>query len=212
MITRDVTRLEQGRDLVLAGRYLVVPGLDRNSQPVELPFRLSHECQHSGRDGPEVMVLELLTLRRLGSEQRALAGEQVGPPEEQLAIDQEVFLLWPNRGEHPRNTLIGPKDLENAKRLLRQRLHRPQERDLGVECFSRPGDKGRGNAQGDVVVTSHEKGRAGGVPRGIAPGFERCPEPTRGEAGSVRFALHQLRTGEGEHYTTGTVGRRQRIV
>ena len=75
VIAGDVARLEQRGDLVLARRHLVVPGLDRHAEPVELPLRLGHEREHARRDGAEVVVLELLALGRLGAEERALAGD-----------------------------------------------------------------------------------------------------------------------------------------
>ena len=79
MIARDVTRLEQWRDLVLSRRHFVVPGLHRHAQPVQLPLGFGHEGEHPRRDGAEIVVFQLLALGRLGAEKRALAGQQVRP-------------------------------------------------------------------------------------------------------------------------------------
>ncbi len=173
---------EQRRDLVLAGSHLVVPGLHRHAQPIQFPLRLGHEGQHPRRDGAEVVVLQLLPLGRLGAEQGALAGQQVGPPVEELPVHQEVLLLRSHRRDDPRDALVGAEDLEDAQCLLGERLHRAEQRDLGVQRLTGPGDEGGRNAEGDVVVAPHEEGRAGRVPSGVAAGLERGPEPAGRES------------------------------
>jgi hypothetical protein len=122
MVARDVTRLEQGRDLILSRRHLVVPGLHRHAQPVQLPLGLGHKGEHPGRNGSEIVVFQLLALGRLGSEERPLAGQQVGPLVEQLAVHQEVFLLRSDGGDDPGDPLVGAEHPENSKRLLGERL------------------------------------------------------------------------------------------
>ena len=110
VIAGDVARLEERGDLVLAGRDLVVAGLDRHAQPIELPLGLGHEGQDPRRDGAEVVVLELLALGRLGAEQGALADQQVGPREVELPVDQEVLLLRADRGVDPVDAVVGAEE------------------------------------------------------------------------------------------------------
>ena len=93
MIGRQVGRLEDRRDFVLRRGHFVVPRLDRNAELEQLALGFQHEGQHALRNGAEVMIFELLALRRLGAEQRATGGEQVGPSKVEVPIDQEVFLL-----------------------------------------------------------------------------------------------------------------------
>ena len=45
----------------------------------------------------EVMIFEFLALGRLRAEQRATGRQQVRAGEEEMAVDQEVFLLRPGR-------------------------------------------------------------------------------------------------------------------
>ena len=71
MIGGEVGVLEDRRDLVLAGRDLVVARLHRHADLVELRFDVRHERHRPLGDGAEVLILELLALRRLGAEQRA---------------------------------------------------------------------------------------------------------------------------------------------
>ena len=54
---------------------------------------LHHEREHALGDRAEVVVVELLALRRLRAEQRAAGRDQVGPLEVEALVDQEVLLL-----------------------------------------------------------------------------------------------------------------------
>ena len=85
VVGRDVGALEHRRDLELAGGDLVVPGLGRDAELEQLALGVHHEAQHALRDGAEVVVVELLALRRLGAEQGAAGVEQVGAGEEEAA-------------------------------------------------------------------------------------------------------------------------------
>ena len=93
MIVGEVGRLEDRGNFVLGRGHFVVPGLDRNAELEQLALDFEHERQHALRNGAEVMIFEFLALRRLRAEQRAAGGQQVGPGEEEMAVDQEVFLL-----------------------------------------------------------------------------------------------------------------------
>ena len=99
VVGRDMAGLEEGRDLELERRHLVVTGLDRHAEPPELGLHLGHEREDPGRDRAEVMVLELLSLGRAGAEHGPLARHQVGTLVEELAVDQEVLLLRTHRRE-----------------------------------------------------------------------------------------------------------------
>ena len=70
MIGGDVGALEDRRDFVLPRRHLVVPRLDRHADLVELGFGFGHAREHALGDRAEVLILELLTLRRTRAEQR----------------------------------------------------------------------------------------------------------------------------------------------
>ncbi len=87
MIGGDVRVLEDRRDFVLARRDFVVPRLDRNADLVELALDFHHEGEDALGNRAEVLILELLALRRLGAEERPAGVDEVGPREEELAID-----------------------------------------------------------------------------------------------------------------------------
>ncbi len=100
MVGADVRVLEDRRDLVLVGRDLVVARLDRHAELRQLDLALEHVRQDALGDRAEVVVVELVALRRLGAEQRAPGRQQVGALEVVLLVDQEVLLLAADRREH----------------------------------------------------------------------------------------------------------------
>ena len=125
----DVGALEHRRDLELAGRDLVVPGLGRDAELEQLTLGVHHEAEHPLGDGAEVVVVELLALRRLGAEQRAAGVEQVGPGEEEVPVDQEVLLLGPAE----RHDVLGVLVAEQLQDALGVRGPSPAgERSSGV--------------------------------------------------------------------------------
>ena len=99
VVGADVGVLEHRRDLVLRRRDLVVAGLDRDAELAHLQLGLEHEGEHALGDRAEVVVVELVAFRRLGAEQGAPGGDQVGALEVVLLVDQEVLLLGADRGE-----------------------------------------------------------------------------------------------------------------
>ena len=156
---------------------------------------VEHVRQHALGDRAEVVVVELVALRRLGAEQRAAGGDEVGALEVVALVDQEVLLLGPDRREHARGVLVA-EQLERAQRRARQRVHRAQQRDLVVERLARPRrERGRDAEQRAVRVLEDER-RRGRVPRGVAARLERRPDAAGRERGRVRLALDQLLAGE----------------
>ena len=65
VVHRQVALLEDGRQLKLVGRHLVVAGLQGDAQFQGLYLEVFHEGGHAGGDGAEVVVFELLVLRGL---------------------------------------------------------------------------------------------------------------------------------------------------
>ena len=106
MVGGHIRALEDRGDLELTGRHLVVAGLRRDAQLEQLVLALHHAGQHALGDGPEVVVIELLALGWLGTEQRPAGADQVWPSEEERPIDQEVLLLGPGEGDHRRGILV----------------------------------------------------------------------------------------------------------
>ena len=211
MIGREVGRFEHRRNFVLSRSHFVVPRLDRNAELEQLALDFEHEAEHALRNRAEVMIFEFLTLRRLGAEQRAAAGEQVGAREVEVAIDQEVFLLRAGRRGHERAVGVA-EQFQNPLRLFVQRLHRAQHRRLLVERFAGPRNKRRRNAQRRAVGVFQNVGRAGDIPNRVTAGFERGPDAAAGETRTVGLALNQLLAAEFGERAPFAVGREEAVV
>ena len=137
-----------GRQLELVGRHLVVAGLDRNAQLQTLVLQVAHEGDDAGRDGSEVVVLELLVLGRFVTHQRAAREHQVGTQGPEAFVHQEILLLPAQEGVDASDVLV-----EIAAHLRRRPVdggQRPQQRGLVVQCFARVGDEDGGDAEGRV--------------------------------------------------------------
>ena len=191
MIGGDVGVLEDRRDLVLARRHFVVPRLHRHADLVELGLDFRHERQHALGDRAEVLILELLALRRLGAEQRAAGVDQVGTREIEVAVDQEVFLLGP-AGRRRRARRVEPNSFRTRTACLRQRFHRAQQRRLLVERLAGPADERGRDDQRDAPPLIEQPRRAGRIPRRVAARFEGGAHAARREARRVGLALDQF--------------------
>ena len=156
---------------------------------------LHHVGEHALGDRPEVVVVELVALGRLGAEERAARGEQVGALEVVLLVDQEVLLLGADRREHALGLLVAEQP-QRLDRRLGQRVHRAQQRDLVVQRLARPRrERGRDAQQRAVGVLEDER-RARRVPRGVAAGLEGRADAAGGERRRVGLALDELLAGE----------------
>ncbi len=109
---------------------------------IELALQIEHERQHAVGDGSEIVIVELLALGRLGSEQGPPGIEQIGPREEEVAVDQEVLLLGAGGRRNQRPVGVA-EQLQHALRLLVQRLRRAQHRGLFVKRLAGPGNERR---------------------------------------------------------------------
>ena len=184
VVGADVGVLEDRRDLVLGRGDLVVAGLDRDAELGQLALGVEHVGEHALGDRAEVVIVELVALGRLGAEQGAAGGDQVGPLEVVLLVDQEVLLLGADGGEDPLGARVA-EQLQRVHRRLRQRVHRAQQRDLGVQRLARPGDeRGRDAEQRAVGVLEDERrARSGPRPCSRAPrtccGCRRSGSSTR---------------------------------
>ncbi len=211
VVRADVRVLEDRRDLVLRRGDLVVAGLDRHAELRQLALRVEHAGEHALGDRAEVVVVELVALRRLGAEQRAPGGDQVGALEVVLLVDQEVLLLGPDGGEHAQGLGVA-EQRERADRGVRQRVHRAQQRDLVVQRLAGPRRERRRDAEQRAVRVLEDEGRRRRVPRGVAAGLERRPDAARRERRGVRLALDQLLAGELGDRGAVAGGRVERVV
>ncbi len=211
VIGRDVGVLEDRRDFVLSRCHLVVARLHRDAELEELALGVDHEREHALGDRAEVLVLELLPLGRRRAEESATARDQVGPREEEMAVDQEVLLLGAREREDRRRLLVA-EEREHALRLLVQRLLRAQQRRLLVERLARPRYEGGGNAERRAVGILEQVSRARDVPRRVAACFEGRADASVRKARRIGLALDQRLASELRDRAAVAVGGEERVV
>ena len=211
MVSREVAVLEHRRQLELPRRHLVVPRLGRNPELEQLALALEHEGQHALGNRAEVMVLELLALRRQRSKQRPPGAEQIRPREEEMPIDQEIFLLGARVRNYRRRILMA-ENFQNPLRLLVQRLHRSQQRRLLVERLAGPRNERRRNAQRRAIRILQDVRGTRHVPHRVAARLERIADAAVGETRRVGLSLRQRLAREFRDRAAVGVGREKAVV
>ena len=93
------------------------------------------------------MVVELVSLRCVGTDERSTAHSQIGTHLVLVLVEQEVLLLAAERRVNTVDPLVGAEDAQDSHRLLAQGIDRSQERCLLVERLAGPRDERRWNAQ-----------------------------------------------------------------
>ena len=91
-----------------------MPRLNWHAEPLQLALGLKHAGKHALRDCAEVVLVELMALRRLGAKECAPGRVEVGPLVEVLLVDQEVLLLRADCRE------------DSSSSLVAEQLQRPQ--------------------------------------------------------------------------------------
>ena len=201
VVSGHVGNREDGGQLMLGGSYLVVLRLGQDAQLPEFLVQVLHVGFHPGLDDAEIVVVQLLALGRLGTEQGPAAEHQVLPFFIHVLVHQEVFLLGTHAGADALNVLVA-EELQNPEGLLVQGLHGPQQGGLFVQSLAAIGAESRGDAEGVAL----DEGVGGGVPGGVAAGLKGGAKTAGGEGRGVRLALDQLLAGE--LHDDAAVGRR----
>ena len=185
---------EHRRHLMLSRGYLVVLGLRQDAESPERLIQILHIRGHSGADGTEVMVLQLLPPGGLCAEQGPAAHSQVLPLLIEGLVNQKILLLRPYLGSDPLRLCVA-EEPEDADRLAADLVHGPQKRRLLVQGFAGVGAEDGGDAQAALL----DEGKGGGIPGGVAPGLKGGPQTAGGEGGGIRFTPDQLLAGEFHH-------------
>ena len=123
VVDGEVQFLEDGCQLKLRGRDLVVARLRRNAQPPQFVLNLIHERQDAWLDCAEVVVFQLLMFCRSRSEERTAGLYQIRTLIIELLVHQEILLFRPHRDPsmHRRHA----KARHQTRHRFVQCLHRP---------------------------------------------------------------------------------------
>ena len=120
VIDRQVELLEHRGQLELGRGDLVMTRAGRHAQAPQLGIQIAHELHDAALDGAEVVIIHLLMLGRLTTEERAPGLNQIGAIEIEILVDQEILLLRAECG-------VGATPLLDTEELA-------QTADLRGEC------------------------------------------------------------------------------
>ena len=195
MIARKIQFLEQRCNLVLGRRHFVVTRLGGNAKPPERFLHIGHKRKNPMFDGTEIVVIQLLMLRRRRSEQSPSGLHKVGTRKVKVLVDQKIFLLDSERDF--RHVFAGFAETpDEPPDRFRQRLSGFQKRSLLIKRLARIGTECcRNTERGTVRVALDERG-AGRIPGGITARFKRGAETAGGKTGSIRLADDQIFSGK----------------
>ena len=187
VVRGDVGGGEHRGQLMLGGGGLVVLGFGHDSQAPQLLVQGFHEGGHPGLDGAEIMVVQLLALGGLGSEEGAAGVHQVPALFVHGFVYEEILLLRAHGGLDGADLRIA-EELQHPQALAVQSLHGAQQGGLLVQSLAAVRTEGGGYAQHMLLY----KGVGGGVPHGVAPGLKGGPQAAGGEGAGVRLTLDEL--------------------
>ena len=192
---------------MLRGSDLVVLGLGIDAELPELLIEILHECRNARLDAAEVVVIELLSLRRLCTKERAPGIDQILAAVIDIFVHEEILLLGADRRAHGGHVRVA-EQVDHAQGLTVERLRAAQQRRLFIERLAAVGAERRRDAQ-DVIFY---KGIGRRIPRGIAARLKRCAQAAGREAGSIRLAADKLLAGKLHDHLTAAAGRDEAVV
>ena len=207
VITGDVRGgIDHGK-LVLGRRHFVVLGLGKHAERPKFFIQLVHEGGNAQTETAAIMVVQFLSLRRLGAKERSAADHQIHALFIKLAIDQEIFLFGSDHRGHDLRFFI-PQGAKHAHGGAGNRVHGAQKRRFLIKCFSRI----RAEHARDIKRLVEHEGRRGEIPRGVSARFKGGAQTARRETGGVRFSADKLLARELQNRLTVFIGRQKRIV
>ena len=170
-------------------------------------IQILHEGRHPGADGAEIVVVQLLTLGGLSTEEGASRQAQILPLGVQILGQEEILLLGTDTG----NDTLGlgvAEEPQDPQSLPGHLVHGAQQRGLLVQGLAGVGEEAGGNIQASVP----DEGKGGGIPGGIAPCLKGGTQTAGGEAGGIRLAPNQLLAGKFHNHPTVSRGRNEGIM
>jgi hypothetical protein len=198
--------LKSGASSCCEGATSLCFRLREDAELPELLVEVGHILGHARMERAEVVVVELLSLGRPGSEERAARVAQVLALFVELAVDQEILLLR----AHSRVNALGARVAEepqDAQSLHVEHLDGAQQRRFLVEHLAAVGtEDGR-----DAERVFFYKGIGSRVPGRVAARFKGGAQAAGREGGRVRLALDELAAGE-LHDDLAVVQRRNEAV
>ena len=183
MVVRQVTFFINRCQLELVRCYLVMAGLYRNPQFITFGFQILHKLLDARRDGPEIMVVQLLVLGTLMPQQRPFGQRQIRTRRIQIFVYQKILLLPSQIGNDLIDIFI--EIMTNLFGRLVQSLDRTYQRGFIIQRFACIGNENGRNTKRII----HNESRRRRIPGRITACFERVAQPSIRKTGCVRLLL-----------------------
>ena len=122
MIDSDVGFFKDRSQLMLSRRHLVMLCLRGNSESPELLVDIFHIGRDPRTERSEIMIIQLLPLRRHRSEQRAAGEDQIHSLQIFFTVNNKILLLGADRRCYAHRPVI-PEQPEKSDCLPVQRFH-----------------------------------------------------------------------------------------
>ena len=132
MVRRDIGCCKNRRQFVLSGSNLVMLGLRQYSELPKLLVKLFHKRLNAALNRSEIVILKLLTLRRLCAEKGTSGENQILALFINVRINQKILLLRTDRCFYRLNVCFSEQS-ENPERLTVDSLHTAQQRSLFIK-------------------------------------------------------------------------------
>ena len=191
LVVREVGLAVDRRELELVRGHFVVAGFQRNAEAVAGDLQVTHESGHAGRDGAEVVIVQLLVLGGVVAEQGAAGDHQVRAGGVERLVDEEVLLLPAQVGIDLGHTRI--EEFADRHGSVADGLEGFLERGLVIKRLAGIGNENSRDAEGVV----QDEDRGGRIPGGVAAGFEGGADAAVREGGGVRLLLYEHLAVEG---------------
>ena len=108
--------------LMLCRGHLIVLGLCRDTKLPEFLIDIPHERRNSLAEGSEVVVIQLLPLRRHRPEQGSACVDEILSLLERVLVNQEILLLWSDGRRHFFGLVVS-EEPQQPERLCIDRIH-----------------------------------------------------------------------------------------
>ena len=206
VVVCEVCLLVYWCQLELVWCNLVVASLQRNTELQTLILQVTHKGEYSLRNSTEVVVVELLILRRLVTHKGATCLHKVGACRPESIINQEVLLLPAEEYLYSLDTAV--EVFAHLGCSIRYCGNRTEQRGLVVQCLARVRYKyGR-----DAECRIYDKCWRCRVPRRVTSCLEGVADTATRERRSVRLLLYEHLARELFQHSSRAVRLRERIV
>ena len=176
---------------MLTGGALVMLGLAEDTEAPKLLVEILHEGGDTGTDRTEIVIIQLLTLGRLGTEEGPAGQAKILTLRVQALGQEEVFLLGTDTGDDLPGLIVAKKPQDTDSCSGHSHIG-PQQRRLHIQRIAVI----REEAGRDIQATITNKSTGSGVPGRIATSLKGSTQTAGGERTCVRLATDQLLTGE----------------